>query len=72
MAATHYAGLIALYGVAMGVRHARKHLAAYADAAGGLDAADRLRLLTTADPEVADALLRASFGETASAIAEAA
>lgn len=34
LAAEHYQGLIALYGPAMGVRHARKHLAAYADAAG--------------------------------------
>ncbi|MBO0236918.1 tRNA-dihydrouridine synthase, partial [Vibrio parahaemolyticus] len=32
VAAEHYEGLIALYGPAMGVRHARKHLAAYADA----------------------------------------
>ncbi|TXN51140.1 tRNA dihydrouridine synthase DusB [Methylobacterium sp. WL30] len=71
LAAAHYAGLIALYGAAMGVRHARKHLAAYADAAGGLDAAERTRLLTTTDPEVADRLLRAAF-EAAPAIAEAA
>ncbi|WP_375455533.1 tRNA dihydrouridine synthase DusB [uncultured Methylobacterium sp.] len=72
MAAAHYAGLIALYGPAMGVRHARKHLAAYADAAGGLAAADRARLLTATDPGVALALLRAAFGEAPPATAEAA
>ncbi len=71
LAAAHYAGLIALYGAHMGVRHARKHLAAYVDAAGGLGAAERMRLLTTTDPEVADRLLRAAF-EAAPAIAEAA
>ena len=71
LAARHYAGLIALYGAGMGVRHARKHLAAYADAAGGLGAPERTRLLTTTDPEVADRLLRAAF-EAAPAIAEAA
>ncbi|GJD44666.1 tRNA-dihydrouridine synthase B [Methylobacterium cerastii] len=71
LAASHYAGLIALYGPHMGVRHARKHLAAYAEAAGGLGASERTRLLTTTDPEVADRLLRAAF-EAAPAIAEAA
>lgn len=32
LALEHYRGLIALYGPRMGVRHARKHLAAYAEA----------------------------------------
>ncbi|MGV7029841.1 tRNA dihydrouridine synthase [Methylobacterium symbioticum] len=72
VAVEHYDGLIALYGVAMGVRHARKHLAAYAEAGGGLDAADRTRLLTTTDPSTARALLRAAFGAPARAIPEAA
>jgi tRNA-dihydrouridine synthase B len=62
-AAEHYEGLIALYGQAMGVRHARKHLAAYADAAGSsaLSPADRRRLVTTSDPTEALALLRRAF-----------
>ncbi len=72
LAAEHYAGLIALYGAAMGVRHARKHLAAYADAAGTLGAAERTRLLTTTDPDTALALLDRAFREADPAIAEAA
>lgn len=50
----HYDTLLSLYGIGMGVRHARKHLAAYADDAaalgGGLDEAERQELLTTMDP----------------------
>lgn len=50
----HYEGMLALYGRRMGVRHARKHLAAYADraaeAGGGLPAALRAELVTTDDP----------------------
>ena len=72
MAAGHYAGLIALYGPAMGVRHARKHLAAYADAAGGLTGAERARLLTATDPEAALALLALAFRDRDPATAEAA
>ncbi len=69
IAAEHYEGLIDLYGAAMGVRHARKHLAAYVDEAGrirpALNAADRTRLLTTHDPGTALALLRRAFLEPA-------
>lgn len=63
LAAEHYEGLIALYGVAMGVRHARKHLAAYADAAGpgALSPTDRTRLVTTTDPALALSLLRQAY-----------
>lgn len=61
LAVEHYEGLLDLYGVRMGVRHARKHLAAYADAAGGLGSADRTRLLTATDPALARALLLQSF-----------
>ncbi|ACA20209.1 TIM-barrel protein, nifR3 family [Methylobacterium sp. 4-46] len=61
LAGEHYEGLLALYGVAMGVRHARKHLAAYADHAGGLAAGERARLVTTTDPAEALALLRRAF-----------
>jgi tRNA-dihydrouridine synthase len=65
VAAEHYQGLIALYGAAMGVRHARKHLAAYADAAGGLTPDDRRRLVTTHDPAEALRLLQRAFLEPA-------
>ncbi|MGW5956470.1 tRNA dihydrouridine synthase DusB [Methylorubrum thiocyanatum] len=64
-ACEHYEGLIALYGAAMGVRHARKHLAAYADADGALSADDRRRLVTTTDPAEALRLLRRAFLEPA-------
>lgn len=50
----HYEGMLGLYGIRMGVRHARKHLAAYADHAGeggfGLPPALRAELVTTDDP----------------------
>lgn len=67
VAVEHYSGIVALYGAAMGVRHARKHLAAYAAAAGpgSLSPQDRTRLLTTLDPELALALLRRAFLEPA-------
>ncbi len=49
----HYQGLLRLFGERSGLRHARKHLAAYADHArpeGGVGAArDRLRLVTSED-----------------------
>ncbi len=61
LAAEHYAGLLSLYGRAMGVRHARKHLAAYAETGGGLDPTERTTLLTTTDPEAALALLARAF-----------
>jgi nifR3 family TIM-barrel protein len=61
LAAEHYDGLLALYGARMGVRHARKHLAAYADHAGGLSAPERTRLVTTTDTQEAARLLRRAF-----------
>ncbi|MCJ2013270.1 tRNA dihydrouridine synthase DusB [Methylobacterium sp. J-076] len=61
LAAEHYAGLLALYGQAMGVRHARKHLAAYAETGGALSAAERGALLTTTDPHAALTLLARAF-----------
>lgn len=63
IACEHYEGLIALYGAAMGVRHARKHLASYVDHAGpgALAAPERARLLTTTEPAVALELLRRAF-----------
>ncbi|MCJ2047061.1 tRNA dihydrouridine synthase DusB [Methylobacterium sp. J-078] len=61
LAVEHYQGLLALYGLRMGVRHARKHLAAYAEAGGGLNPEARMRLLTTTDPATATALLARAF-----------
>ena len=53
-----------MFGVDKGLRHARKHLSAYAEHAGG-DAARqaelRDRLVTTADPHEAVRLLNAVF-----------
>jgi nifR3 family TIM-barrel protein len=67
IAVEHYEGLLGLYGLSMGIRHARKHLAAYADvaiAAGFLvDPADRQKLVTTEDPAVVVGLLRRVYAE---------
>jgi tRNA-dihydrouridine synthase B len=62
----HYEALLGLYGRSVGVRHARKHLAAYADAAvedgaEPLTREQRTRLVTTDDPGTAIGLLRAAF-----------
>lgn len=50
----HYGGLLSLYGRDMGLRHARKHLAAYADRAReagfGLSPSERHGLVTETDP----------------------
>lgn len=63
LACEHYEGLLALMGVAHGVRHARKHLAAYADEAlaDGCEADPERRriLLTSEDPRQVLAALRA-------------
>ncbi len=59
----HIETLVELMGDQAGLRHARKHLAAYADHARGSDparAADRMRLVTTEQVSEAKALL-ASF-----------
>ena len=61
LAAIHYTGLLDLYGVRMGVRHARKHLAGYAETGGALTGPERTALLTTTDPETALALLERAF-----------
>lgn len=53
-AVEHYEGMLTLYGTRMAVRHARKHLAAYADRAAeeglGLAPSDRAQLVTSEDP----------------------
>ncbi len=62
-ASEHYDALLTLYGREVGLRHARKHLAAYADEAARLGsayaAASRQRLVTSTDcAEVAGLLSR--------------
>jgi nifR3 family TIM-barrel protein len=62
VAVEHYEGLLALYGTHVGLRHARKHLAAYADVAGQagflVDPRDRQRLVTTEEPPTVIEILR--------------
>lgn len=72
LAAEHYAGLLSLYGRDMGVRHARKHLAAYAETGGALGPAERATLLTTTDPEIALNLLARAFAGATNPVQEAA
>jgi tRNA-dihydrouridine synthase B len=67
VAAEHYEGLLALYGREAGLRHARKHLAAYAEDARRfgfqLLAHERARLVTSQDPAEVLSLLRRLFAE---------
>jgi nifR3 family TIM-barrel protein len=62
----HYEGLLALYGRDTGLRHARKHLAAYADEAArssfALDRDARIRLVTSETPREVTALLERLYG----------
>jgi tRNA-dihydrouridine synthase B len=63
----HYEGLLSLYGEKTGVRHARKHLAAYADVAAGsgFDVAPgvRMALVTSEEPRTVIALLRSLYNQ---------
>ena len=63
----HYEGLLRLFGERSGLRHARKHLAAYADHArpeGGAGAArDRLRLVTSEDTHEVRRLIARLFSD---------
>ncbi len=52
----HYEGLLALFGPLAGLRHARKHLSAYAEYAGAREA-DRLALVTGEDSRAVSRLL---------------
>ncbi len=58
----HYEGLLNLYGARIGIRHARKHLAAFADHAAraghALSPQARSELVTTTEPARVLALLR--------------
>lgn len=65
VAVEHYEGLLSLYGRHVGIRHARKHLAAYADAAAAqgfvLSAEERRILVTTETPAAVMRILRDLF-----------
>ena len=65
----HYESLLATFGKEQGVRHARKHLAAYADAAAaegaGLPRALRTGLVTTPEADEAAKLLSRCWSERA-------
>ncbi|KLK92212.1 dihydrouridine synthase [Microvirga vignae] len=65
LALEHYEGLLSLYGVHVGVRHARKHLAAYAEAAveAGFHVPQHVRmgLVTSDDPNIVTSLLRSLY-----------
>ncbi len=67
VAVEHYEGLLSLLGREVGVRHARKHLAAYAERAGehGFQLSERERneLVTSDEPRVVVRLLNALFAE---------
>jgi nifR3 family TIM-barrel protein len=67
IAIEHYEGLLALYGREMGRRHARKHLAAYADRAREdgyrVSNPDRLAIVTSEDPHDVVRRLSCLFGE---------
>jgi nifR3 family TIM-barrel protein len=66
-AVEHYEGLLSLYGREFGTRHARKHLAAYADvaeAAGfGLEAEARRLLVTSVEPSIVTDLLQRIYSD---------
>jgi len=66
IAIEHYEGLLSLYGEATGIRHARKHLAAYADAARTsgfqVSASVRTALVTSEEPRTVVSLLRSLYG----------
>jgi nifR3 family TIM-barrel protein len=67
IAIEHYEGLLSLYGETTGIRHARKHLAAYADSAiaSGFAVSRTVRsaLVTSEEPKTVVCLLRALYGQ---------
>lgn len=67
LALEHYEGLLSLYGEQVGIRHARKHLAAYADVAMGsgfqVPSDLRLALVTSEDPKVVSGILRDLYSD---------
>ena len=62
----HYDYLLTAYGTAVGVRHARKHLAAYAEdsaqAGFALPPEERQRLVTSEDPHAVNRLIGRLYG----------
>ena len=72
-ALSHYDSLLTTFGREQGVRHARKHLAAYADIAAsegrGLPRILRERLVTTPDADEAAALLARCWSDVADELA---
>lgn len=69
IALEHYEGLLDLYGPHVGIRHARKHLAAYAEAALAMGfhvpQSVRSELVTSLDPKAVMTLLRSLYMERA-------
>jgi tRNA-dihydrouridine synthase B len=69
IAIEHYEGLLSLYGEQVGIRHARKHLAAYADSAlaSGFQIRSHVRasLVTSEDPRAVIGLLRELYTQPA-------
>lgn len=67
IALEHYEGLLDLYGPHVGIRHARKHLAAYTETAIAMGflvpQAVRTELVTSTDPKVVMTLLRTLYAE---------
>ncbi|VTZ24566.1 putative tRNA-dihydrouridine synthase [Methylocella tundrae] len=61
----HYEGILELFGAEQGLRHARKHLAAYAQWSGA--GTLRQRLVTAEDPAIVRSLLREAFEAPAQA-----
>jgi nifR3 family TIM-barrel protein len=58
----HYRTILALFGPAQGVRHARKHLAAYVNHSRARDATElSRRIVTSEDPSEVEALLTECF-----------
>lgn len=65
----HYAAILDHYGIAPGIRVARKHLGWYLDGLGGVPAALRQAILTGADHRAVDRLLGAAFAADSRAAA---
>ena len=58
----HYRAMLSIYGIQAGLRHARKHLGWYLDAhAPSLPLALRHAVMTSAEPDLTEELLRSAF-----------
>jgi tRNA-dihydrouridine synthase B len=70
----HYRAILGLHGLDQGIRHARKHLAAYLRYSGSDNTSERAgerarRIVTTDDPSEVEALLTVSFESEQVAVA---